>query len=197
VISQAVAQVFISHSGDDRNGWDFFQGLFGSVSHSAFWYAWSGPTPPHSGALFRAISQSASLFVVLSEGMEKPQTRSWVGYEVGVARALNRPVWVFERASTRPVEVPVPFLTGYIQRPDELATLRTFPYFDLVSAAGTNRPDYYTNPEGPNLFTVTCPHDDCKAGYGAFLLEDQNIAPQFSCPVCRKEIVTAPQGPPD
>ena len=78
--------------------------------------------PPHAKTLLEAIKGSSALFVLLSKPMEKEFTRSWVGYEVGLAAALNKNVWVFEPISSSNdfIDVLVPYLTGYIQYPEKL-----------------------------------------------------------------------------
>jgi len=192
-----MAQVFISHSKDDNISQNFFDKLFRSVNHKAFWYSWEGPTPPHAETLIKAINNSASLFVVLSKSMEKPHTRSWIGYEVGIASALNKNVWVFEPENEF-YNVPVPYVTGYFQFPKLLEKLKTYPFYNLVETAGTEinllgkpqiRPGFI---EFINLYNTRCSHKDCKASY---YVEDKQKSITIKCPVCRRDHLIKYQSP--
>lgn len=175
-----MARVFATHSSQDTDGQAFFDRIFGSVNHEIYWYAWQGPKPPHAQALHDSIFRSNGLFVILSQQMDQPHTRPWVGYEVGIAKALGKQVWVFERADFQAVDVPVPFVTGYIQRPESLPSLRTEPFYSIAKNAG-RLVDYQARALGLQL--MTCPYDVCRAMYYVHLINND-----FACPVCRQGI---------
>lgn len=175
-----MARVFISHSKEDDQGRVFFDKLFGSVEHEGYWYSWEGPTPPHAKTIIEAIKGSASVFVILSKPMENPYTRSWVGYEVGVAAALGKNIWVFEPVEEN-VSVPVPYVTGYIQYPTTLDEKRVFPYHTLVKSAGVTIPEDPKPETEPRFIRTFCSYEDCKSPYYLFVLGND-----FECPVCRK-----------
>lgn len=60
------------------------------------------------------IQQASAAFVLLSPHLiETPYTQNWVTYEVGLACALNKPVWVYEQHDA-PALFPIPYLTDYI-----------------------------------------------------------------------------------
>lgn len=149
----------MSHSKDDEVGRTFFDKLFSSSVHHAYWYSWEGPKPPHANSIREAIDKSASVFVILSKQMDQPHTRSWVSYEVGIACGLNKRVWVFEPENIAPdfIDVPVPFLTGYIQYPLKLNKKRTFPYNNLVESAGIAIPTDPSPMQQPFFKYCTCP----------------------------------------
>ena len=176
-----MAQVFISHSKDDEEGREFFNNIFSSINHKGFWYSWEGPEPPHALTLLNEIKKSQSLFVVLSYSMEQPQTRSWVGYEVGIAVALKKNVWVFEPENGY-INVPVPYVTGYVQFPQQIENLKIFPYYHILNSAGKEIPQTI-DPSTNNLIMTTCTYSDCKAEYYTYILRSS-----FLCPVCRREI---------
>jgi hypothetical protein len=189
-----LARVFVSHSKDDSEGRAFFDKLFASVPHGLYWYSWEGPKPPHAETLRIAVANSASVFVVLSEEMDKPQTRSWVGYEVGLASALRKNVWVFERVDSSPVGVPVPYVTGYVHRFGELPLKDVFPFNQIAETAGgtvpgvgSSRPRGVpggTEPGTSATVRVTiCPYPDCLARYAAYLYNSETY-----CPVCRRGV---------
>lgn len=194
-----MATIFVSHSREDSEGRLYFDKLFASSHHKLYWYSWEGPRPPHALTLRKAIAQSASVFVVLSPEMDKPQTRSWVGYEVGIASGLNKNVWVFEKAGawTQPVDVPVPFVSGYVQRFEQLPARQIFPFAQLADGAGISIPGRWPLTPAQNApFSSTddpasnaerrdveCPYPDCRAAYAAYLYQTG-----FNCPVCRRQI---------
>lgn len=175
-----MARVFISHSNQDKKGRAFFDGLFGSYNHKAFWYQWEGLKPPHGDTLKKEISISSSVFVILTKYMQKNYTISWVGYEVGIAAAMNKNIWVFEPAAEF-VEVPVPYVTGYIQFPETIHKKNTYPYSNIVGTAGIQIPSPHYLENKPDISKYTCIHDDCKATYFKFTLTEK-----FYCPVCRR-----------
>lgn len=176
----------MSHSKDDKKGCSFFDKLFSSYQHEAYWYSWEGPKPPHAKTLLEAIKGSSALFVLLSKPMEKEFTRSWVGYEVGLAAALNKNVWVFEPISSSNdfIDVPVPYLTGYIQYPEKLDKKKIFPYADIVSTAGAVIPKDPDLTTLPHFLSNFCPYENCKAPFYRYVHHKN-----WRCPVCRRELI--------
>lgn len=184
VENPSMASVFVSHSARDAGGKAFLQAIFGSVSHKGFFYSWEGPHPPHAESLRNRVSESSSLFVLLSPYIESDPTLAWVTFEVGVAVGLQKPVWVLEHligpSHPRMASVPIPGVTGYVERPGSLQNLRTEPYFSLVAAAGLGTPK---GPDGLPLRRMNCPHNDCRAEY-SYYFEGERLF----CPACRKAI---------
>jgi len=178
-----MASVFVSHSAEDQEGKAFLQALFGSVGHKAFFYSWEGPVAPHSDTLRSKISNADSLFLLLSPHIENNFTIAWVACEVGMALALSKPVWVLERLigrGARIAKVPVPGLTGYIERPSKLPNLRAQPYFSLVEQAGLGVP---VGPDGQEIQKTSCPNQKCRAPYYVYF-----EGPRLICPACRTAI---------
>ncbi len=178
-----MGSVFVSHSAKDANGKAFLQSLFGSVTHSAFFYSWEGPAAPHAQTLKDRISQSTSLFVLLSPRIESSFTATWVACEVGMALAMSKPVWVLERligTMANPARVPVPGVTGYLERPSALPNRRVEPYASLVEKAGVGVP---MGPDGREIQHIACPNRECRAEYYVYF-----EGPRLVCPVCRKRI---------
>jgi hypothetical protein len=184
-----VGQVFVSHSHRDEDGIAFLRSLFGSVSHEARFYSWDSPRPPHAESIRSRIEKSESLFVLLSPHLERAYTKSWVTWEIGVAVGAGRNVWALEKmigtsglplmVGPRTVDLPVPGLTGYLERPSRLKTLETEPFYSLVKNAGTQIP---IGPEGNELREITCPKPNCLAAFRAYW-QGKIVA----CPVCRRQ----------
>lgn len=179
-----MAQVFISHSKEDDVGRAFFDRFFGSCDqHKGFWYSWEGPQPPHSIKLRDEIKKSKSIFVILSKGMETPHTRIWIGYEVGLAAALEKKVWIFEPENQN-IDVPVPFVTGYIKYNSQPKTKQMYPFHTLVENAGLKIPRLQFDPrkEHKHLSKTHCYHQSCLSEFYAILDKD------FKCPICKKDL---------
>ncbi len=182
-----VPEIFVSHSSRDSNGIDFLRSLCTATGVKAHFYSWDGVNPPHGRTIRERIEESDSLFVLLSPELEDNDASiAWVGFEVGVAVGLARPVWVLERQmdSNHPpiVKIPVPGLTGYLERPGSLKQAQTEPFFSLVSEAGLGVPK---RPEGGPIRRMMCPRDECQAEYYAFF-----VGGNLYCPICRKLIKT-------
>jgi hypothetical protein len=177
-----MGKVFVSHSAHDANGKEFLQALFGSVSHKAFFYSWEGPRAPHTDELKEKIAESDSVFVLLSPHIEQSHTAAWVTFEVGIAVGMAKPIWVIEHLMNpgreEHTDVPIPGVTGYIERPGSLPNLQTEPYYSLVASAGTRTPK---GPDGRELRKISCLNDACRASYFVYF-----EPPAIYCPVCRK-----------
>lgn len=178
-VSGIPPSVFMSHAKDDEAGKSFFNKLFASSRIKANWYHYTdGRTFPHILGIRSAIGSSSALFVVLSRQMEqRPHTRSWISYEAGIAVGMNRPVWVFEPIGQR-IEIPVPGAWGYLQRPADTSTLKTFPFERIVKSAGTEFPM-----TGSDIwFRGMCNDSECRERFVAYVLDPGSA----SCPTCRK-----------
>lgn len=177
-----MAQVFISHSKDDKKGRLFFDKLFADAKYDPYWYSWKGPEPPHAITIKKAIKNSTSVFVILSEHMVNHYTQSWVGYEVGIAAAFNKNVWVFE-SNREHIDVPVPYVTGYVQFPEGIKRRNTYPYINLVESGGSRKPSINSQQiqlGSQKFVNDICPNINCKSSYYRY-----SLSKQFKCPVCR------------
>jgi hypothetical protein len=203
----ARGKVFVSHSQADTEGQNFLQAVF-NLDTSRFvpvFYAILGATPPHAETLRRHIRDSRALFVLLSRWLNKPWTRSWIGYEVGIAAQLGLPIVVVEPEGPKPIPVPVPGTTHYAVRP---RFPRRLPGTYWASVARTACIAPPKEPSAPSegivdsildafaaavdeTFAVdslfqksTCRHKDCAA---EFFTPKEVHDRKFCCPVCRRE----------
>jgi hypothetical protein len=134
--------------------------------------------------------------------VKSKHTRSWVGYEVGVASDLDRPIVVIEPAG-RPVDLPVPGATVYLQRPPAVGAAKGQEWDVLLATAGNLRP--YKVGEMPGgwqgvvsflgeMFrmgkdesgayeSVQCRYQHCRSGF--FVPESLYHLSRLPCPVCR------------
>ena len=180
-------KVFISHSKRDRNGTSFVEKIFSGVENTAFFYSYQGPRPPHAQTLKNVITTECnSLIVLLSEYLlSRRFTASWVSYEVGIAHSIGLNVWVFENIEDDPVNMPIPYVSAYVQRKSNLELRSTFPFDTIGDYAGTKIPDLQSEGSavGSKYFgNITCQNEKCKAHYSIFLVKKE-----YNCPVCRKK----------
>jgi len=183
-----MATFFMSHSKGDKRGRLFFDQIFASTHHQAYWYSFEGPVPPHASSIKTAIKQSCAMFVILSEKMDNNHTRAWVGYEVGLMAGRDLTTWVFEYVDDD-VNVPVPFVSGFLQYTKKLEKKNQGIYLKLINALGGFGTD-----DGENLMAevmgtlsnISCPYEDCIAPYSIY-----NLSKEFDCPVCKRGITLA------
>lgn len=179
-------KAFVSHSKKDKNGRTFIETIFAGVENSAYFYSYQGTHPPHAQTLKNVITtECKSLIVLLSSYLlSKKHTASWVSYEVGIAHATGLNVWVFENIEDDPINMPIPYVSAYVQRKSELKLRATPPYDTIGDFAGTKIPEV-TDVNSINAHKyygkITCPNHECKAEYTIFLLNKK-----YRCPVCRK-----------
>ena len=174
--------VFDSHSSRDNNGMAFLDSMFSSTKHQRFRYSFTENEPPHSETIKKAIGTSSSVIVTLSRFMTKPHTAMWVGYEVGTAHDLSKNIIVFENFESDWINLPVPYVDAYIQRPKKLTSFSE-PFKTIAESAGMQfKPD--TKPKNA-LYAdfITCPNPNCKSKYYGMLYKMP-----FPCPVCKHEI---------
>lgn len=92
-----MAQIFVSHSGKDKQLVDFFSNAFSLTKVKAilekFEKILTGKIT--SQKISTDIERSNAVFVLLSKNVQKiPHTRDWVVWETGVAK--NKDIWIFE-----------------------------------------------------------------------------------------------------
>jgi hypothetical protein len=109
-----MANIFISHSKRDEATVAAFCNVFARTQHGAFLAEFEAYAVPPWTQIKNWVQQSSALFVLLSPHLQTtPYTQNWVSYEVGLACALNKPVWVYEHWNN-PVAFPIPYLTDYV-----------------------------------------------------------------------------------
>ena len=92
-----MAQIFVSHSGKDKQFVDFFSNAFSGTKVKAileeFEQILTGKIT--SQKISTDIEKSNAVFVLLSKSVQKiPHTRDWIVWETGVAK--NKDIWIFE-----------------------------------------------------------------------------------------------------
>ncbi len=120
------------------------------------------------------IKQSKAAFVLLGPNVELTiYTRNWISFEIGLAAALGKPIWVFEPIQSN-IKFPIPYLNHYMQY--ELEYDREY-ITSIVKAYEKSKV------EPPDGFIVKCSYDNCKL---PFILHTKTYS--FNCPACRQPL---------
>ena len=92
-----------------------------------------------------------AVFVLLGKNLGNPPayslqyTHNWVSFEVGVASATRKPIWVFEEFGSF-IRYPIPFVTDYAQY--TLANIRHLQYYGSVFQDRFILKTYRFSPQG-------------------------------------------------
>ena len=171
-----MANIFISHSRKDKEIIAFFDSIFsGSKVKSVkveFEKIKAEAIP--SITIRKKIKQSKAAFVLLGPNVELTiYTRNWISFEIGLAAALGKPIWVFEPIQSN-IKFPIPYLNHYMQY--ELEYDREY-ITSIVKAYEKSKV------EPPDGFIVKCSYDNCKL---PFMLHTKTYS--FNCPACRQPL---------
>lgn len=200
--------LFVSHSKHDADGQSFLLHVFNRDDSRwrPIFYAVEGPKAPHAGSILQHLCAAGALAVLLSPELERSKhTRSWVGFEVGIAAQRGLPILVVERPD-EDTDFPVPGVTHYARR------LKVATSLDKTSWAAIARTDFApVEPEewdasGEGFLTkaaaffynlglktqsvegkfssFTCNHRECRANY---FVEEGILGGKFRCPSCRSD----------
>lgn len=124
-----MAQIFLSHSQRDEGLKNLFLRAYPGTNVHLVLKEYDAITPP--GTLSHRISRnmaneiendilmSAAVFVVLSETVQAlPATSHWLVYEAALAKAKQKPVWVFEPFdSYKRIAVEIPHFNHLVRLP--------------------------------------------------------------------------------
>ena len=195
-------RIFITHSQADTEGKEFFQKIFSQTNTAGFWYSDHKIVPPHSEKIINTMRMCSSVFVILSPEMENPYTTSWVSFEIGVAKALGKNVWVFENPERPENNVLVPGADAYIHRPAKINNVEDYGYMKIINTGGIilpksmsqirvtvghAKPVLINNVLDPNQFghigNVTCGNKKCKQSFFRATLKGFD---SYKCPACRQ-----------
>ncbi|WP_158676841.1 hypothetical protein [Pukyongia salina] len=113
-----MSRIFISHSSRDTESIDFFNKIFSTLKVSAIYEEYDQQEGRHisNQKIKDDIESSCALFVLLDEQIEDlKHTRDWIAWETGVAKGLNKKVFVFEKTKdTGKLGIVIPHLDHFI-----------------------------------------------------------------------------------
>lgn len=111
-----MAEIFVSHSGKDKDLRDFFSNAFAGTKVRAIFEEFEKIIRGNVSTAHIAsdIENSKAVFVILSQNVQGiPHTRDWVVWETGVAK--NKDIWIFEPFTQfGQISVVTPFLRHYV-----------------------------------------------------------------------------------
>jgi hypothetical protein len=172
-------KIFISHSRRDTKIRQHFDSFFASSTIQAIRVEFEDYAITPCEFIRRSVEGSKSLFLLLGTNVTcSLYTTNWISYEIGLATALHKDVWVFERYDAN-ISFPVPTVDHYVQYSlkshKDLALLR-----DIVAAYAS---EYGTSQLPPGM-EVTCPSNTCRATFLAYCRRDA-----IMCPSCRSQTI--------
>ena len=180
-------QIFVSHSRYDEEIRREFSEVFAVArGASPIYMEFEEFLPPAWERIVDEINLSQALFVLLGPNIHKTiHTQNWVAFEVGLACAFGKEVWVFEQAGSY-IEFPIPYLTDY-----SIYDLKDKTHFEYLRRViyGYGKPipifppfkNHRTKRDIPIGIPTTCGYDKCQA---RFLLHTR--IESFRCPTCRQ-----------
>ena len=204
-----MATIFISHSKKDKDLVLATKKMLENMRHTPiieeFIPTEKQKTIP-SEEIRSNVEKSDFLFLFLTDSVvATPFTRNWVIYEVGLASASSKKVFVFERMGT-PVEFPIPYLTDYAlfnpYNTEDILALQS-----LTKDLGKFRRDLLTAGGGAAIGSMFGPAGIVIGGVLGYLAGPKQTKPpvvkcghcnvafnyyskhrEFSCPSCRTNI---------
>ena len=182
--------LFISHSRYDEAIRDYFSNIIGStegVDHVLMEFELEGQYPGQRIVEKMAQPATKALFVLLGPGLTRSQyTVNWVTFEVGLAAALHKDIWVFEQFNDD-IHFPVPYVDHYV-----LYNLGDRDHFQFIRRKASAYTLFFVGMKNNILMEdnpeyITCAHPSCGASY--YL---HSVTERIKCPVCRQELVAVP-----
>lgn len=203
-----MVEIFISHSQKDKDVLRIFNELFAGTTIRAVRAEFEKYALPPWNAIKNWVANSSAVFLLLGPNLEGSlHTSNWVSWEVGLASALNKDVWVYEQVDT-PINFPVPYLNHYmiydpsqqsdidyikkvIDSYDQSPALAAGVLLGLLGFAGAGPPGavaagalgLIAGLKTRRGIKVTCPYDGCGVMFGL-----HSDVQTFKCPSCRQTI---------
>ena len=108
-----MAQIFVSHSKEDKDIRLFFGDIFGKTRVEDRFIEYEKYQPPAWNYIQQEIAKSVALFVLLGQNVQRlAHTQVWIGSETGAVPS-GKEVWVFEHLQ-QICDVPIPNVHHYM-----------------------------------------------------------------------------------
>jgi hypothetical protein len=181
-------QIFVSHSQYDKDIRKDFSEIFATAGIKAKYMEFEKLMPPAWKEIKQQLKQSEAVFLLLGPNIRRSSyTENWVAFEVGLACAFDKEVWVFEPINSN-INFPVPYVTDYV-----LYNLEVEGNFDYIRGCmEVYKPVVPFVPLGadkrtrrcvPNGILTNCTNSNCKMEF--HLHTDVQM---LYCPSCRQVI---------
>lgn len=186
-------QIFVSHSRMDEDIRTQFDTVFARTAVKSVCMEFEQIRPPSWKTIEDHISGSEALFLLLGPHIRQSvHTQNWVAFEVGLACAMHKDVWIFEQDGAN-IEFPIPYFTDYmiysLDFSDHFGYVRkVIEGYGHVVPPGTPARitiDQWRELRGiPSGVTITCPHRNCQVEFSLHTI----VRLDFRCPSCRQAI---------
>lgn len=110
-------QIFVSHSQKDTEIRGFFGTIFATTHVKAFFKEIEGfRSKKYSDEIKKNIQNSNAFFILLGKnGQKLRHTNDWVTWESGVAKGVNKDIWVFKPSNLfGKLKVVIPDVNHYV-----------------------------------------------------------------------------------
>ncbi len=175
-------QIFVSHSQNDTDIVTSFDKVFARTGVKSVCMEFEQLNSPEWLEIRNEISQSEAVFLLLGPNIRSSiYTQNWISFEVGLACAYSKKVWVFEQINSK-IEFPIPYVTDYMTY--NLQDKTHFEYVrSIIEGYGERKyflPVGYKIHEIPIGTNVECSHCHSK-----FAMHPKPLAVSY-CPSCRQ-----------
>jgi hypothetical protein len=187
-MTEKAYQIFVSHSQYDVDIRKSFSEIFAIAGIIPKYMEFEKIYPPAWSEIKKQIKKSQAVFLLLGPNIRKSYfTENWVAFEVGLACAFGKEVWVFEPMNLS-IDFPIPYITDYM--PYNLEIQEHFDYIrGSMEAYKSPVPIFPVGVEGrdkryvPKGILVNCPHPNCQLKFHL-----HTDVPSLYCPSCRQFI---------
>lgn len=187
-MSERTPQIFVSHSQYDKEIRKDFSEIFATAGMRAKYMEFEKIFPPAWEKIKEQLKSSEAVFLLLGPNIQRTCfTENWVAFEVGLACAFSKEVWVFEPMNMN-VDFPIPYVTDYM--PYNLEIQEHFDYIrGSMEAYKSPVPIFPIGREGrdkryiPKGVLTDCPHANCQLKFHL-----HTDVPSLYCPSCRQFI---------
>jgi hypothetical protein len=179
-----MVQIFVSHSKYDKDIRASFDTVFARTGVKSVCMEFEQMRSPEWQEIKNAVNSSEAVFLLLGQNVRRSiHTQNWIAFEVGLACAFSKDVWVFEQEGSN-IKFPIPYLTDYMIY--NLENQRYFNYVRMtIEGYGRSAPilpplKSIRRKRGiPEGMGVSC--RKCEAEFSIHAMEN-NI--RFRCPSC-------------
>ncbi len=186
-------QIFVSHSQYDGEIRRNFSEVFAVAGIRAKYMEFE-QEPPAWREIKEQVRASEAVFLLLGPNIRRSYyTENWVAFEVGLACAFGKEVWVFEPEGLS-VSFPVPYATDYLcynfETKDHFnyvkKCIESYKSADSIFPIGVES----RKKKGvPNGFDVTCQNPNCKLHFHLHKVQMPGALVWYVCPACRQPII--------
>ena len=186
-------QIFVSHSQYDKEIRASFDTVFARTTVKAVCMEFEQIYQPAWQTIMKELNASETIFLLLGPNIQSSiYTQNWIAFEVGLACAFGKEVWVFEQEGSH-IQFPIPYLTDYMIY--HLEDTNHFGYVRQI-IEGYGRPtyvfplgvDHRTKRKIPTGKLVECAN--CESKY----LMHTDVK-SFDCPSCRQSLYISETSP--